>query len=92
MAQLMYWQLIKMVISPGSHPPADLHSKFQAGLAILQSSEQVYMLIMKLGAAGATGRGEEVIRTCGSFLAVELMRQGKSPQQACEAIARELLM
>jgi N4-(beta-N-acetylglucosaminyl)-L-asparaginase len=37
-----------------------------------------------VGAAGATGRGEEVIRTCGSFLIVEKMRDGMSPQQACE--------
>lgn len=37
-----------------------------------------------VGAAGATGRGEEVIRTCGSFLVVEKMREGMSPQQACE--------
>ncbi len=29
----------------------------------------------EIGAAGATGRGEEVIRTCGSFLVVEMMRQ-----------------
>lgn len=39
-----------------------------------------------IGAAGATGRGEELIRTCGSFLAVEFMRQGMPPQQACEAV------
>lgn len=38
----------------------------------------------EVGAATATGVGEEVIRTVGSFLIVELMRQGKSPQQACE--------
>ncbi len=38
----------------------------------------------EVGAAGATGRGEEVIRTCGSFLVVEMMRQGMHPQEACE--------
>ena len=38
----------------------------------------------EVGAAGATGRGEEVIRTCGSFLVVEFMRQGMAPQKACE--------
>ena len=38
----------------------------------------------EVGAATATGHGEEVIRTCGSHLVVELMRQGKTPQQACE--------
>ena len=35
--------------------------------------------------------GEEVIRNVGSFLVVELMRQGRSPQEACkEAVARIL--
>ena len=43
----------------------------------------------EIGAATATGLGEEVLKTVGSFLIVELMRQGRSPQQACEeAIAR----
>ena len=43
----------------------------------------------EIGGASATGLGEEVLKTVGSFLIVELMRQGKSPQQACEeAIAR----
>lgn len=37
-----------------------------------------------IGAASATGHGEEVIRTVGSFLVVELMRQGHSPQTACK--------
>ncbi|UCE08837.1 MAG: N(4)-(beta-N-acetylglucosaminyl)-L-asparaginase [bacterium] len=45
----------------------------------------------EVGAAGATGRGEEVIRTCGSFLVVEIMRQGKSPQQACEAACKRII-
>lgn len=38
----------------------------------------------EIGAAVATGLGEEVVKTVGSFLVVELMRQGKSPQEACE--------
>lgn len=38
----------------------------------------------EVGAATATGLGEEVLKTVGSFLIVELMRQGKSPQKACE--------
>ena len=43
----------------------------------------------EVGAATATGMGEEVLKTVGSFLIVELMRQGKTPQQACEeAIGR----
>nr|MEE4269313.1 N(4)-(beta-N-acetylglucosaminyl)-L-asparaginase [Candidatus Krumholzibacteria bacterium] len=42
-----------------------------------------------VGAACATGVGEEVLKTLGSFLVVELMRQGATPQQACEeAVAR----
>lgn len=35
-----------------------------------------------VGAAGSTGRGEAAIKACGSFLAVEFMRQGMSPEQA----------
>lgn len=43
----------------------------------------------EVGGAVATGMGEEVVKTVGSFLIVELMRQGKSPQEACdEAIDR----
>ncbi len=43
----------------------------------------------EIGAAAATGLGEEVVKTVGSFLIVELMRQGKSPQEACkEAVKR----
>jgi len=43
----------------------------------------------EVGAATSTGVGEEVIRNCGSFLVVELMRQGHSPQDACrEAVTR----
>lgn len=44
-----------------------------------------------IGAAGATGRGEEVIRTCGSFLVVEKMASGLSPQQACEAACQRII-
>lgn len=43
----------------------------------------------EIGAATATGHGEEVIRIVGCHLVVELMRQGISPQKACEeAVAR----
>ncbi len=43
----------------------------------------------EVGAACATGLGELVAQTLGSFLIVELMRQGYSPQAACEeAVAR----
>jgi N4-(beta-N-acetylglucosaminyl)-L-asparaginase len=44
-----------------------------------------------VGGATSTGVGEEVIRNAGSFLVVELMRQGRSPQEACrEAVERIL--
>lgn len=43
----------------------------------------------EIGAAGATGLGENVLRYCGSFLVVEYMRQGLHPQEAClETIRR----
>lgn len=43
----------------------------------------------EIGAATATGHGEEVIRIAGSHLVVELMRQGYSPENACkEAVNR----
>jgi isoaspartyl peptidase/L-asparaginase-like protein (Ntn-hydrolase superfamily) len=38
----------------------------------------------EVGAATSSGLGEAVIRTCGSFLVVEMMRQGATPQEACE--------
>ncbi len=37
-----------------------------------------------VGAAGATGRGEDVIKSCASYFIVERMRTGRSPQEACE--------
>lgn len=43
----------------------------------------------EVGGATSTGVGEEVIRNAGSFLVVELMRQGRSPHDACkEAVMR----
>lgn len=43
----------------------------------------------EVGAATASGVGEEVIRIVGSHLVVELMRQGRSPEAACkEAVER----
>ncbi len=45
----------------------------------------------KIGGAVATGLGEEVVKTVGSFLVVELMRQGKSPQEACEAAVNRIV-
>lgn len=37
----------------------------------------------EVGSAGSTGRGEANLVGCSSFLIVELMRQGKSPEEAC---------
>jgi len=42
-----------------------------------------------VGAAGSTGRGEENIKISGAHTIVEMMRQGKSPTDAClEALHR----
>jgi N4-(beta-N-acetylglucosaminyl)-L-asparaginase len=47
----------------------------------------------RVGAAGSTGRGEANIKVCGSFLVVELMRQGASPTEAClKALERTVEM
>lgn len=38
----------------------------------------------EVGAAGATGRGEDVIKSCASYYIVMRMAAGRSPQEACE--------
>ena len=43
-----------------------------------------------VGAAGATGIGENILRYCGSFLTVEFMRQGMTPTEACEATIKRI--
>jgi len=45
----------------------------------------------KVGGATATGTGELVMRTVGSFLVVELMRNGHSPQAACEEAVNRIV-
>jgi N4-(beta-N-acetylglucosaminyl)-L-asparaginase len=45
----------------------------------------------EIGAACATGVGELVMKTLGAFLIVELMRQGMSPQEACEEAADRII-
>lgn len=45
----------------------------------------------EVGAACATGLGELVSQTLGSFLIVELMRQGYTPQEACEEAAERVI-
>lgn len=44
----------------------------------------------EVGAATATGMGEAIIKVCGAHLIVELMRQGNSPQDACEIAVRRI--
>ncbi len=43
-----------------------------------------------VGAAGATGLGENVMRHCASVKIVERMRNGMHPQDACEAVLHEM--
>lgn len=45
----------------------------------------------EIGAATATGVGEEVIRIVGCHLVVELMRQGYKPDEACKAAVERIL-
>jgi len=45
----------------------------------------------EVGGAVATGMGEEVMKTVGTFLIVELMRNGMSPQKACEEAIRRIV-
>lgn len=42
------------------------------------------------GAAAATGNGELIMGVCGSFLVVELLRQGASPAEACTEVLRRI--
>jgi N4-(beta-N-acetylglucosaminyl)-L-asparaginase len=44
-----------------------------------------------IGAAGSTGRGEANIKACGAFLAVEFMRNGLSPEQACLKVVERVV-
>lgn len=45
----------------------------------------------EVGGATATGMGEAVIRAVGSFLVVELMRQGHSPAEACRLATERVI-
>jgi N4-(beta-N-acetylglucosaminyl)-L-asparaginase len=45
----------------------------------------------EVGACTATGNGEYLLRTLGAFLVVELMRNGKTPQQACEEAIKRVI-
>ncbi len=44
----------------------------------------------EVGGAAATGSGELVMKTLGSFLVVEFMRNGKSPSEACEEAVKRI--
>ncbi len=44
----------------------------------------------EVGAAGSTGRGEEVILNNGAFSVVENMRNGMNPQEACVATLKRM--
>jgi isoaspartyl peptidase/L-asparaginase-like protein (Ntn-hydrolase superfamily) len=44
----------------------------------------------EVGAAGATGLGENVMRYCGSYQVVEFMRQGLSPEEACKETIKRI--
>lgn len=44
-----------------------------------------------VGAAVATGAGEETLRVCASFQVVELMREGAEPEAACRAVLGRML-
>lgn len=45
----------------------------------------------EIGAACATGLGESVMKICGTHLIIELMRNGKTPQQACEEAIQRIV-
>jgi len=45
----------------------------------------------EIGAAVATGMGEAIIRVAGSAIVVELMRNGKSPQEACQLAVERII-
>ncbi|MBZ9728103.1 N(4)-(beta-N-acetylglucosaminyl)-L-asparaginase [Salegentibacter sp. JZCK2] len=45
----------------------------------------------EIGGAVGTGMGEAIMKSVGSFLIVELMRQGKSPQEACEITVNRIV-
>ena len=45
----------------------------------------------EVGGAVATGLGEAVLRTAGAHAIVEMMRAGRSPQEACEALVARMI-
>ncbi len=45
----------------------------------------------EIGGAVATGMGEAIVKVCGSFLVVELMRQGRTAEEACRAAVERVV-
>jgi len=45
----------------------------------------------EVGACGSTGRGEENLKNLSSFMVVEFMRMGQSPQEACLSICKRIV-
>ena len=45
----------------------------------------------EVGAATATGVGEEVIKVCGTHLVVQLMAQGLHPEEACKRAVQKII-
>jgi N4-(beta-N-acetylglucosaminyl)-L-asparaginase len=45
----------------------------------------------EVGAAGATGMGENVMRYCATFQIVELIRQGLHPREACQRVVDRIV-
>lgn len=45
----------------------------------------------EIGASTSSGQGEEVIRIAGTHLVVEMMRMGKSPEDACKIAIERLI-
>jgi isoaspartyl peptidase/L-asparaginase-like protein (Ntn-hydrolase superfamily) len=45
----------------------------------------------EVGAAGATGLGEELWKACASFRVVEAMRRGLTAQEACDEVVRHMV-
>lgn len=43
-----------------------------------------------VGSCGSTGRGEANLVTCGSHSVVELLRQGKAPEEACLQVLKRI--
>ncbi|KAL3867134.1 hypothetical protein ACJMK2_044359 [Sinanodonta woodiana] len=43
------------------------------------------------GASCCTGDGDEILKFCPSFLAVHYMKQGKSPEEACSQVIKDIV-